>query len=63
MGRGLNEDAFAGGTAARSFGKSKDEAAEEIAALSQDEAFVQRYLSKEVQAMRQFTELHRIAFE
>jgi hypothetical protein len=63
LGRGLKEDAFAGQTAGRSFGKSKEEAAEEIGALSQDKAFVQRYLSKDVQAVKQFTELHRIAFE
>ena len=63
LGRGLKEDAFAGKSAGRTFGKSKDEAKEEIGALSQDKAFVQRYLINDVQAVKQFAELHRIAFE
>ena len=63
LGRGFKEDAFARQTAGRSLGKSKDEAAEEIGALYQDKIFVQRYLSKDVQAVKHFTALHRIAFE
>jgi hypothetical protein len=63
LGRGLKEDTFAGGAGSRSFGKTKEEAEEELALLRQDQSFVAKYLSKDTDAVKRFTELHRIAFE
>ena len=63
LGRGLKEDTFAGGVATRSFGKTKEEAQAELTLLRQDQTFVAKYLSKDAEATKRFTELHRIAFE
>jgi hypothetical protein len=63
LGRRLKEDMFAGGEATRSFGLSKKEAQQELTLLRQDQTFVAKYLSKDAEATKRFTELHRIAFE
>lgn len=62
LGRGLKEDTFAGGVATRSFGKTKKEAQQKLTLLRQDQTFVSKYLVKDAEAVKRFTELHRIAF-
>jgi len=48
--------------ATRTFGKTKEQAQEALGLLKANKAFVKRYLPKDVEATKRFTELHRIAF-
>lgn len=62
LGRGLQEDRFAGGTGGGRFGMSKEEAQEELGRLQKDKAFVKRYLDGESDSVRRFTQLHAVAY-
>ena len=60
LGSGLGEHAFATGGAPQ-FGMTKEEAVEQIAALTRDRDFIKRYLSGEHEATLKMKTLHAAA--
>jgi hypothetical protein len=60
LGRGLGEHAFATGGAPQ-FGMTKEEAVEQIGALTRDRDFIKRYLSGDLEATAKMKTLHAAA--
>ena len=60
LGRGLGEHAFATGGAPQ-FGITKEEAVEQIGALTRDRDFIKRYLSGDLEATAKMKTLHAAA--